>query len=129
MLTSFRPFPLAQLREALANAERIIVVEKALAPGMGGALASNVRMAMRGAPTPVLTVIAGLGGRPITKDSLRSVFERAPLEELPDITYLDLNWDVVNREIARMSETRRSGPIAENILREAAPPMTNVNKV
>jgi pyruvate ferredoxin oxidoreductase alpha subunit len=41
-------------------------------------------------------------------------------DELEDVTFLDLNWDVVGRELARMSAIRRSGPIAENILRDAA---------
>ena len=47
-LTAFRPFPLAALREAIGEAKRIVCVEKSLAPGLGGILASNVRMALRG---------------------------------------------------------------------------------
>jgi pyruvate ferredoxin oxidoreductase alpha subunit len=117
VITSFRPFPLREIHDALQRARRIVVVEKSLAVGLGGNLASNVRMALRGAGIPVLTVIAGLGGRPITRASLRDLFERAGRDELDDTTFLDLRWDVIDREVARMSETRRSGPIAENILR------------
>jgi pyruvate ferredoxin oxidoreductase alpha subunit len=118
-ITSFRPFPLKALHEVLETAQRIVVVEKNLAVGMGGALASNVRMAMRGATVPVLTCIAGLGGRPILKASMRKLFEAAEAEELEDVTFLDLDWDVIDREVARMNAVRRSGPIAENILRDA----------
>lgn len=117
-ITTFRPFPLQELREALSRAQRIVVVEKSLAVGLGGTLAANVRMALRGSSIPVLTTIAGLGGRPITKASLQRLFEQAERDELEDVTFLDLNWDVVNREIARIHENRRSGPIAENILRD-----------
>ncbi|HUF27000.1 MAG TPA: transketolase C-terminal domain-containing protein [Gemmatimonadaceae bacterium] len=116
-ICSFRPFPLEALGEALGGARRVIVVEKHLVPGLGGALASNVRMALRAHPVPVHTVIAGLGGRPITRRGIRSVVERAVTEQLDDVDFLDLNWDVVNREVARWSEIRRSGPVASNVLR------------
>ncbi|HVC82557.1 MAG TPA: pyruvate ferredoxin oxidoreductase [Chloroflexota bacterium] len=122
VLTSFRPFPLRLLHDTLAHAGRVFVVEKSLAVGMGGVLASNVRMALRGMPTPVRTIIAGLGGRPITKASLHRVFEQTTHDEQEDPTFLDMRWDVITREIARMSQTRRSGPIAENILRVTAGP-------
>ena len=125
-VTTFRPFPLEALCAALEGARRIVVVEKSLAVGLGGALASNVRMALRGHSLPVRTAIAGLGGRPITRASLRGLFERAERDELEDVTFLDLKTDVVAREVARMSATRRSGPIAENILRAAGSPMATV---
>lgn len=115
---AFRPFPLAELRAALAGAERIIVVEKDLALGLGGIVASNVRMALRGSSTLVYTVIAGLGGRAITKASLARVVEDAIADKLDDPHFLDLDWRIVDAELARSKEKRRSGPIAENILRD-----------
>ncbi len=42
---SFRPFPLDAVREALAGAQRVVVLEKALAVGIGGIVSANVRMA------------------------------------------------------------------------------------
>jgi pyruvate ferredoxin oxidoreductase alpha subunit len=124
VITTFRPFPLREVCAALQQARRVVVVEKSLSVGLGGVLASNVRMALRGRPVPVLTAIAGLGGRPILKESLRALFERAECGELEDTTFLDLRWDVVKREIERMGQTRRSGPIAENILRATGAPMS-----
>jgi pyruvate ferredoxin oxidoreductase alpha subunit len=118
VITSFRPFPLAQVREALAGARRVVVLEKNLSVGLGGVLASNVRMALRGYAVPVLTVIGGLGGRPITKKSLRTVFEGAETDALEDVTFLDLRWDVIEQQLAHAGSVRRSGPIAENILRQ-----------
>ena len=114
---AFRPFPLGQLRQALGAAKRVIVIEKDLTPGLGGMFASNVRMALRGLPTPVYTVIAGLGGRAITKDALRETFARAMKDDIGDPHFLGLNQEIVDHELARMHSRRRSGPIAENILR------------
>jgi pyruvate ferredoxin oxidoreductase alpha subunit len=118
VLTSFRPFPLAEVRAAVGAAQRVVVVEKNLAVGLGGVLASNVRMALRGQSTLVYTCIAGLGGRPITAASLRAFFEAAEIDRVKDITFLDLRWDVIERQIEHMESVRRSGPIAENILRD-----------
>ena len=118
---SFRPFPLAELHDLLAGAQRVICVEKSLAPGLGGMLASNVRMAIRGVATPVYTVIAGLGGRPITRASLTEVFRRAAAYGLDDVTFLDLNQEVVAQQIERAAGQRPSGPIAENLLKALNP--------
>lgn len=116
-ICSFRPFPLDELRAALSSAKRVIVIEKSLAPGLGGVVASNVRMALRDAPLPVFTVIAGLGGRPITIAALKKVVMSAADGQLPDVEFLDLDKKVVEHEIARARKTRRSGPTAENILK------------
>ncbi len=118
-LCAFRPFPLTELAAVLAAATRVIVVERSLAPGLGGALASNVRMALRGQPVPVFTVIAGLGGRPVTRVSLRRVFTDAALD---DLHFLDLDTGAIDRELARWGDQRRSGPSAENLLRDGRRP-------
>ena len=127
-LCTFRPFPLAALRQAIAKAKRIVCIEKSLAPGMGGIVASNVRMALRGLAQPVYTVIAGLGGRPITRASLKDVFERAERNELDDVTFLDLNWRVVNEQLTLARDIRHSGPIAENVLRSLNPGLGQAGK-
>lgn len=120
-ITSFRPFPLEELRHALSDAKRIVCLEKSLSPGLGGVLASNVRMSRRGTGLPVYTVIAGLGGRPITRASLNGIFARAIADEMDDLTFLDLNWQAINEQLTRARDTRHSGPIAENILRTLNP--------
>ncbi len=117
-ITSFRPFPLQEVRSALASAKRVVVLEKALAVGIGGIVSMDVRMALAGIHVPTYTVIAGLGGRPITKDSLHALFTDAAAEQLESLTFLDMDWDVVNRELERIGSSRVSGPHAENILRD-----------
>ena len=117
-ITSFRPFPAKRLRETLKHAQRIVVIEKSLAVGIGGIVSTDVRMALAGKGLPVHTVIAGLGGRAITQASLEEALLRAHRGALERLTFLDLRHDVIHREIERLETQRRSGPVAENILRE-----------
>jgi pyruvate ferredoxin oxidoreductase alpha subunit len=117
-LTSFRPFPLDAVRTALGGSRRVVVLERALAVGIGGIVAANVRMALSGIQLHGYTVIAGLGGRAITKASLRGVLTEAVADRLEPLTFLDLDRDLVDRELRRTRTTRRSGPAAENLLRD-----------
>jgi pyruvate ferredoxin oxidoreductase alpha subunit len=117
-IACFRPWPLAAVQRALAGARRVVVLEKSLAVGIGGIVSTNVRTALANPATPVYTVIAGLGGRPITRASLAGTFTRAMHGELDHHTFLDLDRALVDRVLARESEVRRSGPRAENVLRE-----------
>jgi pyruvate ferredoxin oxidoreductase alpha subunit len=118
-IKSFRPFPLEEVREALAEAKRVVVLEKALAVGVGGIVSANVRMALSGIQLNGYTVIAGLGGRPITKKSLHGLFADAVADRLDPLNFLDMDWDRVEAELLRMRGAGRTGPHAENILREA----------
>ena len=117
-ITSFRPFPISALRSALVHADRIVVVEKCFAVGIGGIVSRDVRMSLRDRPQPVMTVVAGLGGRAITKDSLHRLLVEAMADKLEPLTFLDLDWGIVNRVLAREKNTRRSGPVAESVLRD-----------
>ena len=62
--------------------------------------------------------MAGLGGRAITRRSLQGVFEQALADQLEPLTFLDLDHALVNRVLDRERLQRRSGPIAEGILRD-----------
>ncbi|HEY5248087.1 MAG TPA: transketolase C-terminal domain-containing protein [Dermatophilaceae bacterium] len=117
-ITSFRPFPLEAVRDALKNVKRVVVLEKALAVGIGGILAANVRTSRQGLELKCYTVIAGLGGRAITKSSLHALFDKAGADDLESLTFLDLDHDLVDRELARKKRNHRSGSPAENVLRD-----------
>ena len=117
-ICSFRPFPLEEVRAALCRAKRVVVLEKCMAVGIGGIVSDGVRRALSGILLKGYTVIAGLGGRAITTTSLIRLFEQAGRDELEELNFLDLNWDIVNREIERGQQQRRAGPTAENILRD-----------
>jgi len=117
-LRSFRPFPRDGLRTALAGARRIIVLEKSLSAGLGGLLSAHVHMTMLGLPIAIDSVIAGLGGRPITRESLQTAFRRAIDDQLDKPHFLDLKPELIERQLERMAQSRRSGAFAENILRD-----------
>ncbi|HSH07065.1 MAG TPA: transketolase C-terminal domain-containing protein [Burkholderiales bacterium] len=117
-ITCFRPWPHEAVRAALAQAKQVVVLEKSLAVGLGGIVSTNVRTSYTGSPQAVRTVIAGLGGRPITRASLERSFTQALDGSLEALTFLDLDRGLVDRALARERELRRSGPIAENILRD-----------
>ena len=117
-ITTFRPFPLTAVRDALAGCKRFLVLEKSLAVGIGGIVATNVRMAVTGMGLKGYTVVAGLGGRAITMKSLARLFEQAASGELEPLTFLDLDWVAVNKQLEREKQTRRSGPAAEAMLRD-----------
>ena len=117
-IKAFRPFPLQDVRDALGGAERVVVIEKAFALGVGGIVSQDVRIALDRGSAPVYTAIAGLGGRPITAASLCRLLQEALADRLAPTTFLDLDSELVERELARTRATRRSGPHAENMLRD-----------
>lgn len=115
---SFRPFPLAAVRAALQGARRVVVVEKSFSVGLGGVVSTDVRLALSGLQLQGYTVVAGLGGRAITKASLARMLHEAVAGTLAPLGFLDLDWRIVNRQLEREAQVRRSGPIAENLLRD-----------
>jgi pyruvate ferredoxin oxidoreductase alpha subunit len=116
----FRPWPAEEIRSVLVNAKQVIVVEKAFAVGAGGIVGQNVRLALSGLPVPVYDVVAGLGGRAITKRSLHALVGDvlAGRIEPNRLTFLDLDQGLIERELRRQKYQRRSGPHAENLLRD-----------
>ncbi|HET7526096.1 MAG TPA: transketolase C-terminal domain-containing protein, partial [Burkholderiaceae bacterium] len=117
-ITSFRPFPLAAVRAALQGAQRVVVLEKSFSVGLGGVVSTDVRMALSGLQMHGYTVVAGLGGRAITKASLARTLREAIADKLQPLTFMDLDWGIVNRQLQREALMRRSGPVAENLLRD-----------
>ena len=115
-ITCFRPFPTDTVRAAVSHAKRVVVLERAFEPGVGGIVTQNVRSATPA--TQIHTVVAGLGGRAITKDSLTGLFRDAVADRLPPLMFLDLDRSLIDRELGRLAADRRSGPTAENILRD-----------
>ena len=117
-IQSFRPFPLAAVRAALEHAKRVVVLEKSFSVGLGGVVSTDVRLALHRLGQHGYTVVAGLGGRAITKASLHRTLREAIADQLQPLTFMDLDWRIVNRQLEREAAMRRSGPIAENLLRD-----------
>jgi len=107
---SFRPFPLGALRDALRGTKRVVILERSLAVGLGGILSDGVSRCVAGIAIKMYTVIAGLGGRGITRASLRQLFDDAGQDELEHVTFLDLNADLVASQLEREMRTRGYTP-------------------
>ena len=126
-IQSFRPFPLIAVRAALQAAQRVVVLEKSFSVGLGGVVSTDVRLALHRLGQHGYTVIAGLGGRAITKASLHRTLREAMADQLAPLTFMDLDWRIVKRQLEREATVRRSGPIAENLLRDIGTVASKVN--
>ncbi|MBD3947115.1 pyruvate ferredoxin oxidoreductase [Nocardioides ganghwensis] len=109
-VTCFRPWPTDEVREALAGVERVIVLNRAFSVGSGTMLGQDVRLTLTTrAPSPatvpapatvVHDVVAGLGGRPVTRDSIRALVAAVLGGEVdPDrLHFLDLDRSLLEGE-------------------------------
>lgn len=75
-IRAFRPFPEEEIREKLADAKAIAVLDRADSfNAVGGPLAGEVKAALYGkCETPIVNYIYGLGGRDTTIEMLESVY-------------------------------------------------------
>jgi pyruvate ferredoxin oxidoreductase alpha subunit len=117
-ITSFRPFPMDAVRKHIKHGQKILVVERAFSAGVGGIVSSNVRTALAGIDTHIYTAVAGLGGRPIALQSIRDLIDKALYGELADFSFVDMNVEIVQRELERNLLTRRSGALASGLLQD-----------
>jgi pyruvate ferredoxin oxidoreductase alpha subunit len=79
-LRLWRPFPFAELRQAVKNCSRLIVLDRALSfGGPGGPVFSEIRSALYSEPKrpAVLGFVGGLGGRDLTVIDFENMFKRA----------------------------------------------------
>lgn len=121
---SFRPFPVQEIQQALRGFKKIVVLDRTFTFGMGGPLCMDVKSAMYPLPErpEILSVVAGLGGRAITRKSLKEMFARAKDAPWSDMMFLDLNQKIVNEELDHMNKVRLAGPTAENVLQRIHSP-------
>lgn len=91
---SYRPFPAEEIKNALSKAKRVIVLEKAFALGIGGILAQEIQLALTESGIPVVSAIAGIGGRAITKTMLRNFFLQIEFEKT---NFIGLKQDLIEK--------------------------------
>jgi pyruvate ferredoxin oxidoreductase alpha subunit len=117
-LVSYRPFPIEALKTALKGFKQVLVVDRAFSFGMGGPLAADVENALHTLPhaPQILSLVAGLGGRAITRKSLKEVFRKVKKAPWEGMLFLDLNEKIVAEELDHINKVRRSGPLAENVV-------------
>jgi pyruvate ferredoxin oxidoreductase alpha subunit len=76
-VTCLRPFPAEAIYDALKNVPKVAVVDRALSVGSYAPLLSEIKAAFFGKPKRPKTIssfVLGLGGRDITKDSIKEIF-------------------------------------------------------
>ncbi len=100
-ICSFRPFPNEEIKAALSNAGHVVVLEKSLSAGQDGVLASHIQPLLN-ADVPLTNLIAGLGGRPIPKNSLSAFMDNVKSAGQGQMHFLDLNQDVVNEQMQEL---------------------------
>ena len=98
-LRLFRPFPAAEVWDALKGARRVAVVDRNNSAGAGGIFAQEIRAALCNHPDrpPVHSFIAGLGGRDITTRTLETVYRRALAAAAPAA---ESQWVELDEELA-----------------------------
>ena len=99
-IRTYRPFPIKAIREALLPIPRVIVLDKDISMGAGGILAHEVRSALYSAPKrpEVGNLIIGLGGRDVSKETIRNIFERCS-REIPELDFVDLDVQLMEGAI------------------------------
>lgn len=120
-LKCYRPFPDAAVREALKNVKRVVIIERTVSAGTGAVLSLDVMRALRGLAVEQNTVVAGLGGRAVTRASLEDVFKKAMAGEITEEPhFLDLDASLIARQLEREGAARHTGPIPEALNRDVA---------
>ena len=90
-IITYRPFPGEAVYNSLKGIEGIGVLEKSISLGAGGPLYIDLKSVFQGrkSSSKISGFIAGLGGRDITKESIREVFARLSGEQV-DSQFIDL---------------------------------------
>jgi pyruvate ferredoxin oxidoreductase alpha subunit len=76
-ITTYRPFPAQEIYEALKHVPKVAVLDRALSLGSFAPLASEIKAVFFGKkkkPQVISSFVVGLGGRDITKDSIKELF-------------------------------------------------------
>jgi pyruvate ferredoxin oxidoreductase alpha subunit len=98
----YRPFPDEVIVEVLANAQGVIILEKAISYGYAGPLASDIRSALYGNAGKkermpfVHNYVLGLGGRKITNQDLADALRNSCNEEESTDMSDTLKWSGLN---------------------------------
>jgi len=90
-LRTFRPFPAEAIRAAVQGLEHLIVIDRAISPGLGGILGTEIAAALYGVPNaPKLHNHAlGLGGRDIPETIYADLLESVKNPDAPAFSIFD----------------------------------------
>lgn len=96
-ITSYRPFPVEAINEALKDVPKVAVLDRAVSLGSFAPLCSEVKAVFcnkKKKPKVISSFVVGLGGRDITKDSIKEIFRLLTAKEL-DGEFIDLKPELL----------------------------------
>ncbi len=96
-VTSYRPFPAQAIYEALKNTSKVAVLDRAVSLGSFAPLCSEIKAVFcskKKKPQVVSSFVVGLGGRDITKDSIKEIFRLLTAKELAG-EFIDLKPELL----------------------------------
>ncbi|HHS94273.1 MAG TPA: pyruvate ferredoxin oxidoreductase [Rhodobacterales bacterium] len=90
-LRAFRPFPAKAIRNAVKGLDSLIVIDRAISPGMGGVLGTEVSAVLSTLDNPpkVFNYALGLGGRDIPVTMYRDLLKLTESKKAPRFAVLD----------------------------------------
>ncbi|MFA6428650.1 MAG: transketolase C-terminal domain-containing protein [Candidatus Buchananbacteria bacterium] len=88
-IITYRPFPTELIIKALAKAKIIAVVEKDISLGGQGILATDLKAhAGQKLKAPISSFVVGLGGRDVTKETIKKIIKLAPKATTTAVTFV-----------------------------------------
>lgn len=88
-IRTFRPFPSAEVQQAVAGIKKLAVIDRNLSYGAGGIFAQELRAALHNhCSIPVFGFVTGLGGRDVTPAMIRETIDYTTVRDEPE----DLIW-------------------------------------
>ena len=94
-LRTFRPFPADAIRQAVKGLDHLIVVDRAISPGLGGIVGTEVAAALFGMQNPprIHNHALGLGGRDIPETIFADLIEAVADPDAPAFSIFDVETD------------------------------------
>ncbi|MCI2399661.1 transketolase C-terminal domain-containing protein [Aliiroseovarius subalbicans] len=99
-LRTFRPFPSDALRDAVKGLDHLIVVDRAISPGLGGVVGTEVAAVLadvEGAPR-IHNHALGLGGRDIPETIYRDLMQTVANPDAPAFSVFDVDLNKLQPE-------------------------------
>ena len=100
-ITTYRPFPHQEIYEALKDIPKVAVIDRALSLGSYAPLASEIKavfFSKKKKPQVISSFIVGLGGRDITRDSIKETFRLLNQKE-KTCEFIDLKPELLKENL------------------------------
>lgn len=94
-LRCFRPFPAEALRKAVEGLDQLVVIDRAISPGLGGILGTEVAAVLSGVPGAprIINAALGLGGRDIPEAVFADLMAAARDPKAPAFSVFDADMN------------------------------------